>query len=130
MNFGSRQGFGHICSMTSLFIGRRRGIGCFVAFYYLLPLPFYFSSYDLVHGNPNGEVKLGMQDSSRTQSLGQMYKTCHPDSYIKDQVYLNQCLIMHQFIHNPLCHQHINNRPNDDYSSLLPLLQLYDRRLA
>jgi len=49
-----------------------------------------FSPFDLVHGKPKGEVKWGMQDSSRTQALGQTYKTCHPNSYIKDQVYPNQ----------------------------------------
>jgi hypothetical protein len=97
------------------------------------PLPFSFSPNGLVHGKPKGEVEWGTQDSSRTQTLGQAYKTCHPDSYIKDQVYCpDQSLIMHYFIRNPLCHQRINNHPHthtDDWSLLLSL-QLSDRRLA
>lgn len=78
----------------------------------LLPSPQPFLPlHDLFHGKPKGDVKWGTQDSSRTQTLGQTYKTCHPNSYIKDQVYSNQSLIMYYFIPNSLCNQRINNRP-------------------
>lgn len=90
------------------------GIGCSVASY-LLPNPFFLPILICFTGSPRARVKWGTQDSSRTQTLGQTYKTCHPNSYIKDQVYPNQSLIMHYFIHNSLCHQRINNRPTEHW---------------